>query len=114
MHQKLLTALFACLLGVSCAMCSRPAAPSGADAGADAGAVRSYSSRGVVRGIDTGKKTITIAHEDIPGYMKAMTMPFDLRDTSLVKGVSDGDKISFTFTDEGQGRLVVQSIQIAP
>ncbi len=110
MHQNLLSALLACLLGVSCAMCSRPAAPSGADAGA----VRSYSTRGVVRGIDTNKKTITIAHEDIPGYMKAMTMPFDLRDAAQAKGLSDGDKVKFTFTDEGKGRLVVQSIEKTP
>jgi Cu/Ag efflux protein CusF len=99
----------AALFGASSAHCSHPAAP----ARPDAGAARSYATRGVVRAFDPDKKTVLLAHEDIPGFMKAMTMQFDLRDAGLVKGLSVGDKVSFSFTDEGDGRLVVQSIQKA-
>lgn len=107
MKAPLLSALLACLLGAASATCSKTATSTGADAGP----VASYTTKGVVRAIDASKKTILIAHEDIPGFMKAMTMEFDLRDASLAKGISVGDPIQFTFTDEGRGRLVVQKIE---
>lgn len=109
MNALLLSTLLACLLGAASATCSRPA-PS---TNADAAAAPSYSTRGTVRAIDTSKKTMLIAHEDIPGYMKAMTMEFDLRDAALARGIAVGDAIKFTFTDEGKGRLVVQTIEKA-
>lgn len=99
--------VLASLLGASSAMCSRPSAtPS-----ADAAALATYTTTGVVKSIEAEKKTILIAHQEIPNYMKAMTMQFDLRDASLVKGIAVGDKIEFSFTDDGQGRTVVQSIR---
>lgn len=107
MNAPLLSALLACLLGSASATCTKPAAPTGADAGPAA----TYTTKGVVRGIDADKKTMLIAHEDIPGYMKAMTMEFDLRDASLARGIAVGETIQFTFTDEGRGRLVVQKIE---
>jgi protein SCO1/2 len=97
----------AALLGVSSAMCSTASAP---PAHADAAVAPSYSATGTVRAVDAEKKTILIMHNDIPGFMKAMTMLFELRDGAVVNGVAQGDKVSFTFTDEGQGRLVVQSL----
>lgn len=99
--------ILAALLGVSTA-CSRPSAtPSGADAAAQS----SYTTTGVVKAIDAEKKTILIAHQEIPNYMKAMTMQFDLRDAALVKGIAVGDKIEFTFTDDAKGNAVVTAIR---
>lgn len=36
---------------------------------------------------------IVVAHEDIPGLMEAMTMPFDVRDPALLEEVDPGDRI---------------------
>jgi len=41
------------------------------------------------------KKTIRIQHEEIPGYMEAMTMPFEVKDTNELAGVSAGDIVTF-------------------
>ncbi len=100
----------AMLFAASSAMCARSP-----DAGRPSGvASATYSANGVVKSIDTSDKSILIKHEDIPGYMKAMTMLFELRDLEQVKGLAAGDSITFTFTDEGSGKLVVQAIRKNP
>jgi Cu/Ag efflux protein CusF len=43
--------------------------------------IRMYAVRGFVRSApNLADRTITIEHEDIPGFMPAMTMPFAFRD----------------------------------
>lgn len=40
-------------------------------------------------------KSIEIKHEEIPGFMPAMTMPFDVKDTKELRGLQKGDSVSF-------------------
>jgi protein SCO1/2 len=54
-----------------------------------------FQVRGEVREIDAGSKFIRIKHEEIPNYMAAMTMPFEVRDTTLLRGLNVGDEIGF-------------------
>jgi len=44
------------------------------------------------------EKSVRIKHEEIPGYMAAMTMPFDVRDTNELAGLEVGDSIAFRMT----------------
>ncbi len=57
----------------------------------------------MVRNITPSRTFIVIEHEAIDGFMGAMTMPFGLRDDSLVQFISVGDSVDFelSFTDEG-------------
>lgn len=71
-----------------------------------------YDARGVVREIRRERRSITIHHEPVPGYMPEMTMPFDLEDMSLLEGVSVGDTVAFTFTREEGGRHVIRSMRV--
>lgn len=57
---------------------------------------RIFEVKGKVAGFGTERKSVIISHEDIPGYMKAMTMPFAVRDTSLLTPLKVGDAIGFT------------------
>jgi Cu/Ag efflux protein CusF len=41
--------------------------------------------QGRVVSIDTGGKMVTIDHEDIPGLMRAMKMPFTVEDPRLME-----------------------------
>ena len=61
---------------------------------------RRYDLKGIVEAIDSQRKQVTIKHEDIPGYMNAMTMPFSLKDDWVYKVITVGDQI--------QAQLVVQ------
>ena len=54
-----------------------------------------FQTRGVVERLEADGKTVRVKHEDIPGYMKAMTMPFEVKDTNELTGLAAGDTISF-------------------
>ena len=66
---------------------------------------------GVVKAIDAANGKVTIEHEPIAALQwPAMTMRFTFKDPKLVEGLKAGDKIHFTFTQEGQ-LSVLQSIE---
>jgi len=54
-----------------------------------------YDTRGVVRGFSPDRSTIEIQHENIPGFMPSMTMPFVARNPKEVAGLKIGDAIAF-------------------
>ncbi len=60
-----------------------------------AGITNTYAVRGVIQKIEDAT-TLRIAHEDIPGYMPAMTMPLSVRNTNEITGLSAGDQITFS------------------
>jgi protein SCO1 len=59
---------------------------------------RSYEVRGIVRGFAPDRSTVSIEHEDIPGFMPSMTMPFSVKDQKDIAGLKIGDAISFRMT----------------
>jgi protein SCO1 len=54
-----------------------------------------FDVKGVIQELEPDGKTAVIRHEAISGYMEAMTMPFEVRDTNLLRGLKAGDAISF-------------------
>jgi protein SCO1/2 len=48
-----------------------------------------------VKEVAADGRTVVIAHEAIPNYMEAMTMPFKVHDPGELTGLRPGDKISF-------------------
>lgn len=54
-----------------------------------------YQVKGAVVEIKPNRKTAKIKHEEIPGYMAAMTMDLDVKDTNELTGLKAGDAISF-------------------
>jgi len=102
------------LLAVSSLACHRTGgSPTSGSAQAatpvDGASLDHYSAHGVVKSIDPEKKQLSIAHDDIPGFMKAMTMPFDVKDASLLGGITVGDSVDFSFTED-EGRLVIERL----
>jgi protein SCO1/2 len=59
---------------------------------------RSYQVRGLVRGFAPDRSTVTIQHEDIPGFMPSMTMPFSAKDQKEIADLRIGDGVSFRMT----------------
>ena len=64
--------------------------PTNSDEGPD-----HYDTRGVVRGFSPDRSTIEIQHENIPGFMPSMTMPFVAHDPKQIADLKTGDAISF-------------------
>src|SRR5262249_49646285 len=56
---------------------------------------RVYQAKGVVIAVKPREKSVEIKHEEIPNFMPAMTMPFDVKDTNELAGLSPGDTVSF-------------------
>lgn len=71
----------------------------------DAGA-RHYEVRGVVRGFAPDRTTIDIEHEDIPGFMPSMTMPFIARDPEDIASLTLRDGIAFRLVVTDKDALV--------
>src|SRR5262245_35131029 len=54
-----------------------------------------FQVKGAIVSVKPGEKEIVIKHEDVPGYMPAMTMPFDVKDPKELAGLVPGDVVSF-------------------
>ena len=54
--------------------------------------------KGKIVEVDAANRKVTIAHEDIPGFMPAMTMPFVVleKDAALLQHVGPGDEVTAT------------------
>jgi protein SCO1/2 len=69
-----------------------------------------YPLKGVVVAVLASKPEIVVRHEEIPGYMAAMTMPFPVRDDPKVVGLlRPGDRIEATLVVDG-GAYFVEEI----
>ena len=87
--------IFASLIGLS--GCGRSPDPPERRAGSNAVSTnqRVYQAKGVVIAVKPREKSVEIKHEEIPNFMPAMTMPFDVKDTNELAGLAPGDSVSF-------------------
>ena len=60
------------------------------------GDLKTFPVRGKVVSVDAAKGSIVLDHEAIPGFMDAMTMPYDLKDKSVASELHPGDRITAT------------------
>ena len=65
------------------------------------GTAKRYQLEGKIIAIDQSKHQLIVSHSDIPGFMPAMIMPFNLKDPSAVNGLSKGDEIAATLVVKG-------------
>jgi protein SCO1 len=87
--------LLALLLVIALASCSRqPAA-------------KRYELQGRVVAVDSGSRQLTIAHQDIPGFMEAMTMPYTVsaKDAWVFQSIAPGDQVHATLVLGEQAEL---------
>lgn len=57
--------------------------------------------RGLVLEIIADGNMAVIKHDEIPGFMMAMTMTFGLREDSIRSAISNGDSIAFEVSYDG-------------
>lgn len=69
-------------------------------------ASKQYQVVGQITALEPVKNEITVDHKDIPGFMPAMTMPYKVKDRSLLNGLQPGDLITATLVvKEGEAWL---------
>ncbi len=71
----------------------------GCQTGLDSSKAKFYDLKGKVVSVEADKNTLTLDHEDMPGFMKAMTMKFSVEKASSLEGIKTGDHV--------QGKLKV-------
>lgn len=66
---------------------------------------RRYPIKGQILGIGTprldGRRDLSLKHEDIPGFMPAMTMAYSVKQASMLDGLVPGDLVSATLVLAG-------------
>lgn len=70
-----------------------------------------YDTRGRIVSLSADRSTLRIAHEEIPGYMRAMTMAFTPCPSVDTEGLAVGDRIEFRFTRGEGGHFLVLSLR---
>lgn len=55
---------------------------------------REYTVQGQVLSVAPDRKQATVDHEEIKGFMAAMTMPYDIHDPKQLDGIAPGDLIN--------------------
>lgn len=74
---------------------------------------QTYKAVGVIKNIDAADGKVTIAHEDIPGYMPAMEMTESVGDKSILSDLSPGDKVDFEIERTGSKVVITKINKIA-
>ncbi len=59
-------------------------------------APETLTGEGVVEKVVVPDRRVVVAHEDIPGFMDAMTMSFEVNKPRLLHNLKPGDHIRFT------------------
>ncbi len=94
-------------LALLVAACHKEAEPASVSA-------QRYEVRGVVRGLPPDRRTIEIEHENIPGFMPRMTMPFAVRDEKEIAEAKVGDAVSFRLNLTARDAWIDQLRKVDP
>lgn len=78
--------------------------------GRDSADLRQYEVRGIVREPLSDNGKLMVEHEDVPGLMPAMTMPFTVRDGAEARDLKPGDGVVFTLSI-GEGQASISKIR---
>jgi Cu/Ag efflux protein CusF len=70
-----------------------------------------YKLKGVVKAVDEKSRRVTVAHDDIPGFMAAMTMPYKVGKAEDLKKLNTGDKIQADVV-VGDGFVDLENIKV--
>lgn len=71
-----------------------------------------YTVEGRVAGVQNQGQTLVVEHQDIPGYMPAMTMPIPVADPGLIDSVDEGAAIRFRLAVSDDGARITSLTRI--
>ena len=90
--MKFLKLGFIGLLGVVLCSCAQPASKPQAESSES---LKVFTVAGVLKEPVTEDESIVVAHDEIPGFMPAMTMPFRVKNREELQGLKAGDSLTF-------------------
>jgi protein SCO1/2 len=77
---------------------------------------RSFTLQGQVQSLDRTKKLVVVKHEEITGFMPAMTMPYEVREAGALDGLAPGDLVNGTLVVFSNGAYLerIKKVGTAP
>ena len=77
---------------------------------------RRYTLQGQVLALEPARKQVTLKHEEIKGFMPAMTMPYEVREATALDGLAPGDLINATLVVYSNGAYIsgIRKVGTAP
>lgn len=76
-------------------------------------AAENHAVTGMVLKVDRSNKTMIVSCESIPGYMEAMTMPFEVRDSKALSTLQPGATVEFTWV-AGKDSSYADNVHVRP
>jgi protein SCO1/2 len=73
-----------------------------------------FVAHGVIKGVIANGKGVRIEHDDIPGFMQAMTMDFEVKDPALLARVQLEEEITFTLEKTSTSLYIVALTRVSP
>src|SRR5262245_1699477 len=70
-----------------------------------------FDIKGKVVAVDAEKKKVTMDHEDIPGLMQAMQMPFDVESAKVLEGIKAGDKVRGKLKVDADKKMTITQLE---
>jgi protein SCO1/2 len=77
---------------------------------------RRYPLHGQIISLDPAHELVTVKHDDIKGFMPAMTMPYNVKDTKALEGLAPGDVVDATLVvfSNGANLVDIRKVGTAP
>lgn len=75
---------------------------------------KQYEVEGIVRAPLSAEGELMVEHEDVPGLMPSMTMPFKPQDRAEAAGLEPGDGVAFTLVISDAGATIARIRKIDP
>jgi protein SCO1/2 len=73
---------------------------------------RRFVLQGQVQSLEPERKSVVVKHEEIKGFMPAMTMPYEVRDAKLLAALKPGDLINATLVVISNGAYLSEIKQV--
>jgi protein SCO1/2 len=84
---------------------------SGCGKAKEGGADRRYPLKGTVSSVNRAVREVVVAHEQVPGLMPAMTMPFPVADDKALAVLQRGDEITATLV-MGETQAYLEDVKV--
>jgi protein SCO1/2 len=77
---------------------------------------RTFTLQGQVQSLDAPRKLVVVKHEEIKGFMPAMTMPYEVEDAKVIETLAPGDLInaSLVVFSNGAHLTAIKKVGTAP
>jgi protein SCO1 len=117
MRTRIALKLILCLAVIGCQPNNPPAGTATQTPATEPGTqtpteLKRYPLKGKIVAVDNGAKKATIDHQEIPGFMGAMTMAYAVKDETALQSVKSGDEITADVVVDPKDNMWVENVTV--